>query len=223
MPTRKFSREAKRRKELKAHAARERLRAQFRETNTMPAIGGGRIPAPRSLWEIEKDITGEDRVPTSDVVTGWDRLARSALTLREGREYLDRIDNPKMHEIGKHLFPDPDAALRRAFPDPDAALRRAFEHYSLDPVNPFSWRTLLNYYAMVEFGFPPRRRGRRQTTIDKRELKQAAEAARKKLRIKHGRSRISDGLVAQELAKDPRYKSIGKAGLRKRLSGLSQD
>jgi hypothetical protein len=187
----KFSTEAKRRRLLKAHA--ERLRT----------ISGDQLPNRADL----KKWLYDDRVPIgSKVVTAWDEAARWALTLHEGREYLDRIDNPKMREIGERLFPDPDAALRRAF-----------EHYHLDPVDPLSWKILLDYYATVQFGRPPRRPGRRKTTMDKRKLKQAAEAAREKLRSKHSRARISNALVAQELAKDPRYKSIGVHGLRKRL------
>jgi hypothetical protein len=99
-------------------------------------------------------------------------------------------------------------------------IRTAFKNLRLDPANPFDWRTLVSYFAYVEFFEPRRGKAGAPKKWDKERL---AELRVEMEKIRAGNARMTDKEIARRLARDPRFRTkaggaaAGREGLRRAI------
>ncbi|QOG17905.1 hypothetical protein [Bradyrhizobium sp. SEMIA] len=129
--------------------------------------------------------------------------------------------------LEKAYFPDGVGGLREEvlnFKGPlHDAMVKAFEHFSLDPEDPASWRTLVEYFAYIFFWEPPRRRSGKPTEwTEERERELFAAVSTL--------PGLSDSHAAMKLANDKKSKfyargqsaSDGVSGLRRRIGKVKK-
>lgn len=140
-----------------------------------------------SLYRIPED---------GEPLAMWDKFARLAF----------RIEDP----------PDDRPGLSRWNTEHNAQLRRLFADHRLDPVDPMSWRLVVEHYALVEYGFP--KTGARKAKPPSEDITPAMiEAARKRL-VGNG-ERATNRALAAKIAGRSDVK-IGISAIRKRISAI---
>lgn len=135
----------------------------------------------------------------------WDSFARNALRLDHEHTIFGGVPVPD-------IFSEP--------------LRAAFRELRLDPVDPYSWRSLAIAFAYVEFGKPsPGKVGapKKWTKERKAELRSAVE------QMQALNPAISQKEIARQLARHRRFSTKGSAaaagseGLRKAIRKVRTD